>query len=69
MSGDDRLIGEVSVDQVKKWTDLEWREFQFTHMVATNKRLSQLEHRASWRNALTSIPWAIVGAFIVAMTK
>lgn len=69
MSSDECLIGEVTAQQVKGWTDQEWRVFQFNHMVATNKRLSRLEQQASWRNVLVSIPWAIVGALIVALIK
>jgi hypothetical protein len=38
-------------------------------MVETNIRLSKLEGQASWRNVLTSIPWAIIGAIVVALIK
>ena len=47
MSRDDCLLGEVTVDQVKGWSDSEWRVFQFNHMLATNLRLSKLERQAS----------------------
>ena len=69
MSRDELLIGEVTVEQVKGWSDSEWRVFQFNHMVATNQRLSKLESQSSWRNVLASIPWAIVGALIVALAR
>lgn len=69
MSSDECLIGEVTVEQVKGWTDQEWRVFQFNHLVSTNKRLSKLESQSSWRNVLASIPWAIVGALIVALAR
>ncbi len=69
MSRDDCLIGEVTVEQVKGWSDTEWRVFQFNHMLSTNLRLSKLEHQASWRNILVSIPWAIVGALVAVIAK
>lgn len=69
MMDDDRLRGEVTAKQVLGWTDQEWRLFQFGQMVSTNRRLSRLESQANWRNVLTTIPWAIVGALIVLIVK
>ena len=59
------LKGDITIEQVKGWTDQEWRVFQFNHMVESNKRLSKLERQASWRNVLTMIPWAIVGGMVM----
>lgn len=66
---DECLKGDITVDQVKGWSDLEWREFQFKHMVETNKRLSKLEYQASWRNILITVPWAIIGALAYAIAR
>lgn len=66
---DECLTGEVTVEQVKGWTQEEWRVFQYKHMLTTNIRLSKLENQAAWRNVLISVPWAIVGALVVALLK
>ena len=66
---DECLMGEVTAEQVVKWTQEEWRVFQYRHMLATNIRLSKLENQAAWRNVLISVPWAIVGALVVALVK
>lgn len=63
------LKGEVTKEQVIEWKEEQWRAFLFNQMVETNIRLSKLEGQASWRNVLTSIPWAIVGAIVVALIK
>ena len=63
------LKGEVTEDQVLGWSEKEWRAFQFTQMVETNKRLSTLEGQANWRNVLVTIPWAIVGGLLVYLAK
>jgi hypothetical protein len=59
------LKGEVTVEQVVKWSADEWRAFQYKHMLETDKRLDQLENQASIRNALISIPWMILGGVVV----
>lgn len=63
------LRGDITEDQVVGWDETTWRCFQFRHMVMTNKRLSGLENQSSWKAVVGKIPWAIVGALIVALVK
>ena len=64
-----RLKSEITEDDIAKWDEKQWRAFQFRHMVSTNVRLSALEDKISWRSLLTAIPWAILGAVTVALSK
>lgn len=68
---DDRtcLYGEVDENQVATWDALEWRRFQFRHMVNTNKRLSRLEKAMSWRALLLTVPWLVLGGVVSVFIK
>lgn len=48
---------------------LEWRRFQFRHMVNTNKRLSRLEKAMSWRALLLTVPWLVLGGVVAVFIK
>lgn len=61
---DDTLDGEVTETQVLGWREDQWRGFQFRHMVRTNKRLSTVEKKLSWRVLIAGIPWGILGAVL-----